>query len=167
LEIARSLPSDAQDDIARIVLQLAGAEAAAPVILSDDESRRLPRPRTRQSEANLQPRLKSARLGPNTACEAPLHASGAGRSFSILTYISATSPQGAARVQKRIQDVISLLLAHPEIGLRTNDSDIRRLTTTPYPFLVFYEIGSQEIIIHAIRHGARDHGGMPGKRGSG
>ncbi|UFS91461.1 type II toxin-antitoxin system RelE/ParE family toxin [Bradyrhizobium daqingense] len=54
---------------------------------------------------------------------------------SILTYIAETSPQGAARVQKRIQDVISLLPAHPEIGLRTDDSDIRRLTTTPYPFL--------------------------------
>ncbi|MCP3473629.1 hypothetical protein NLM33_25275 [Bradyrhizobium sp. CCGUVB1N3] len=37
LEIARSLPSDAQDDIARIVLQLAGSEAASPVALSDDE----------------------------------------------------------------------------------------------------------------------------------
>jgi hypothetical protein len=37
VEIARSLPSDAQDDIARIVLQLAGAEAASPVILSDEE----------------------------------------------------------------------------------------------------------------------------------
>ncbi len=37
LEIARSLPADAQDDIARIVLQLAGTEAASPVILSDDE----------------------------------------------------------------------------------------------------------------------------------
>lgn len=37
LEIARSLPSEAQDDIARIVLQLAGAEAAAPAPLSDDE----------------------------------------------------------------------------------------------------------------------------------
>ena len=37
LEIARSLPSEAQDDIARIVLQLAGAEAGAPVLLSDDE----------------------------------------------------------------------------------------------------------------------------------
>lgn len=37
LEIARSLPADAQDDIARIVLQLAGAEASAPVILSEDE----------------------------------------------------------------------------------------------------------------------------------
>ncbi len=37
LEIARSLPADAQDDIARIVLQLAGAEVASPVILSEDE----------------------------------------------------------------------------------------------------------------------------------
>ena len=37
LDIARSLPSEAQDDIARIVLQLAGAEAVAPVPLSDDE----------------------------------------------------------------------------------------------------------------------------------
>ncbi|QPF92903.1 type II toxin-antitoxin system RelE/ParE family toxin [Bradyrhizobium commune] len=84
---------------------------------------------------------------------------------SILTYISATSPQGAARVQKRIQNIVSLLLAHPEIGLRTDDPDIRRLTTTPYPFLIFYEIASQEIIIHAIRHGARNPGGMPGARG--
>jgi addiction module RelE/StbE family toxin len=84
---------------------------------------------------------------------------------SILTYISATSPQGAARVHKRIQDVISLLLKHPEIGLQTDDPDIRRLTTTPYPYLIFYQIGSQEIIIHAIRHGARDPGEMPGARG--
>lgn len=84
---------------------------------------------------------------------------------SVLTYISATSPQGAARVQKRIQDAVSLLLEHPEIGLRTDDPDIRRLTTTPYPFLIFYEIGNQEIIIHPVRHGARDPGGMPGTRG--
>lgn len=37
LEIARSLPADAQDDIARIVLQLTGAEASSPIVLSDDE----------------------------------------------------------------------------------------------------------------------------------
>jgi hypothetical protein len=34
---ARSLPSEAQDDIARIVLQLAGADDASPVALSADE----------------------------------------------------------------------------------------------------------------------------------
>jgi plasmid stabilization system protein ParE len=51
---------------------------------------------------------------------------------------------------------------HPEIGSRTDDPAIRRLTTPPYPFLIFYEIASDEIIIHAIRHAARDPSGMPG-----
>ena len=36
LEVARSLPSDVQDDIARVVLQLAGGEVS-PVVLSADE----------------------------------------------------------------------------------------------------------------------------------
>lgn len=36
LEAARSLPSDAQDDIARVVLRLAGGEVA-PVVLSFEE----------------------------------------------------------------------------------------------------------------------------------
>ena len=37
LQVARSLPSDAQDDIARVVLQLAGADDTQPVTLSNDE----------------------------------------------------------------------------------------------------------------------------------
>jgi hypothetical protein len=37
LEVARKLPSDAQDDIARVVLQLAGVDETASVTLSSDE----------------------------------------------------------------------------------------------------------------------------------
>jgi len=37
LEVARSLPADLQDDIARVVLQLAGSDDAAPIALSADE----------------------------------------------------------------------------------------------------------------------------------
>jgi hypothetical protein len=37
LEVARSLPSDAQDDIARVVLQLAGRDDAPPIALSAGE----------------------------------------------------------------------------------------------------------------------------------
>jgi toxin ParE1/3/4 len=81
---------------------------------------------------------------------------------SILDYIAAVSPIGAMRVQKRIQDVIELLPAHPDIGIRTDDPVIRRLTTPPYPFLVFYEVTEKEIIIHAVRHAARNPSGMPG-----
>jgi toxin ParE1/3/4 len=36
------------------------------------------------------------------------------------------------------------------------------MTVTPYPYLVFYEATDAEIIIHAVRHAARDPSGMPG-----
>ena len=81
---------------------------------------------------------------------------------AILDHVAAASPQGARRVQKRIQDLINLVSSHPEIGVLTDDPTIRRLTTQPYPYLVFYEIADDEIIIHAVRHGARDPSGMPG-----
>jgi toxin ParE1/3/4 len=81
---------------------------------------------------------------------------------SILDYIAARSPQGAQRVQARIKAILELLLANPHMGARTDDRTIRRVTTTPYPYLVFYEITETEVVIHAIRHGARDPSGMPG-----
>lgn len=75
---------------------------------------------------------------------------------SILDYLAEQSPQGARRVQARIRTMIGLLPDHPQIGVRTNDPTIRRLVTSPYPYLVFYEIGASEIIIHAVRHAARN-----------
>jgi toxin ParE1/3/4 len=81
---------------------------------------------------------------------------------ATLHYIAAHSPQGAKRVQSRIQAFIGLLAAHPLIGTRTDDSSIRRLPTSPYPYLIFYEVAEDEIIIHAIRHTARNPSSMPG-----
>lgn len=81
---------------------------------------------------------------------------------SILEYITAHSPQGAKRVQGQIRDIINFLSAHPNIGVRTNDPVIRRLSTPPYPYLIFYEVTNSEIVIHAVRHGARHPSGMPG-----
>jgi hypothetical protein len=37
LEVARNLPEDSQDDIARVVLQLAGSDEGEPIPLSADE----------------------------------------------------------------------------------------------------------------------------------
>jgi hypothetical protein len=37
LEVARNLPADVPDDIARVVLQLAGADDSPPVPLTNDE----------------------------------------------------------------------------------------------------------------------------------
>jgi toxin ParE1/3/4 len=81
---------------------------------------------------------------------------------SILDYIAEHSPQGAERVQTRIRTVIGLLSQNPHLGVRTDDPTIRRLTTLPYPYLVFYEATEIEIIIHAVRHAAREPSTMPG-----
>ena len=75
---------------------------------------------------------------------------------SILDYIADRSPQGAGRIHARIQTVAELLLSHPLAGAATDDPTIRRMTTLPYPYLIFYEATDAEIIIHAVRHGARD-----------
>jgi plasmid stabilization system protein ParE len=85
---------------------------------------------------------------------------------AILDYIAAHSPQGAKRVQARIQALIDLLLLHPRIGTRTDNPVIRRLVISPYPYVVFYEATESEIIIHAVRHLARDPSGMPGMPGT-
>ena len=81
---------------------------------------------------------------------------------AILDYIAAHSPRAASRVQARVQVLTDLLLQHPDIGRRTSDPTIRRMTTAPYPYLVFYEVTETEIIIHAVRHAASDPSRMPG-----
>jgi plasmid stabilization system protein ParE len=58
---------------------------------------------------------------------------------AVLNYITARSPQGARRVQARIQAIIDLLLLYPGIGSRTDDPAIRRMTARPYPYVIFYE----------------------------
>ena len=81
---------------------------------------------------------------------------------AILTYITTHSPRGASRVHARIEAIINLLLLHPRVGVQTDDPAIRRIGASPYPYLIFYEIAGDDIIIHAVRHGARDPSDMPG-----
>jgi plasmid stabilization system protein ParE len=83
---------------------------------------------------------------------------------SILDYVTDRSPQGAARIHARIRAATELLLRYPQAGAVTDDSTIRRVTTRPYPYLVFYEATDAEIIIHAVRHGARDPSDNPRSR---
>jgi toxin ParE1/3/4 len=80
----------------------------------------------------------------------------------VLDYISIQSPRGARRVQARIQDIIDLVLRHPRAGTLTSKGRLRRVVAHPYPYLVFYAIDGDEIVIHGVRHGARDPASMPG-----
>jgi plasmid stabilization system protein ParE len=47
------------------------------------------------------------------------------------------------------------------MGRRTSKGRLRRLTVYPYPYLIFYQVRGEEIIIHGVRHSARDPSSMP------
>lgn len=81
---------------------------------------------------------------------------------AILAYIDRHSPESARRVKARLRTIIDLLTVHPQMGRTTDDPTIRRMTAPPYPDLVFYEVTAGEVIIHAVRHAARDPASMPG-----
>lgn len=83
----------------------------------------------------------------------------------VLDQIAGQSPSGAQKVAMRIRAIVDLLCRHPEVGRLTDEEGIRRINTRPYPYLVFYEHLGDEIIIHAVRHGARDPADMPGSGG--
>jgi plasmid stabilization system protein ParE len=80
----------------------------------------------------------------------------------VLTFIDRQSPQGAQRVKTRILATIELVLQYPDCGRLTNKSGLRRVSAYPYPYVIFYRASSTDIVIHAIRHAARDPRSMPG-----
>lgn len=80
----------------------------------------------------------------------------------VLAYIETQSPHGARKVQARIQRLINLTLDHPHLGARTRSKRLRRLVARPYPYLIFYEVAGDEIVIHGVRHSARRPSSMPG-----
>jgi toxin ParE1/3/4 len=79
----------------------------------------------------------------------------------ILDYITARSPQGARRVKERLQAMAALLVRHPYAGHNTSGLGVRRISVSPYPYVIFYETTDDEIIVIGVRHAARDPESSP------
>lgn len=74
---------------------------------------------------------------------------------SISTYIAEWSPRSAEKVRRRLQSTVAKLALFPFMGAPTNISDLRRIVTTPYPYVVFYQVTGDEVAVIAVRHAAR------------
>ena len=72
-----------------------------------------------------------------------------------LDYIEAESPQGANRMRERIQNLFLLLARHPYAGQATDLPGVRRLSASPYPYLIFYRVTGEEVIVQRMRHTSR------------
>jgi toxin ParE1/3/4 len=72
-----------------------------------------------------------------------------------LDYIETESPQGANRMRGRIQTLFLLLAQHPYAGQATDLPGVRRLSVSPYPYLIFYRVTGDEVIVQRMRHTSR------------
>ena len=71
----------------------------------------------------------------------------------IFSYIAQDNPAAAARLVERIEAVAARIAQSPYIGEATRKANFRRFPIGNY--LVVYEVGQDEVIIHYVRHGAR------------
>jgi toxin ParE1/3/4 len=69
-----------------------------------------------------------------------------------LGYIEARSPDGAARVEARLRAILTLIERQSFVGRKTSIPGVRRIVLTPYPYLIDYHVGDDEVVIQRFRH---------------
>ncbi len=60
-----------------------------------------------------------------------------------------------------MQSITTLLIEHPRIGQQTDLAGIRRMLVSPYPYLIFYRVTEDAVIVQRVRHAARDPSDAP------
>ena len=80
-----------------------------------------------------------------------------------LAHVAARSPSGAAKIAARLSAILTLLLLQPHAGLKTRLPRVRRMFLTPYPYLIDYDLGDDEIVVLRFRHTSRNPVPIPGR----
>jgi plasmid stabilization system protein ParE len=73
----------------------------------------------------------------------------------ILAYLAERNRSAAAALALRIETTISGLVEFPEMAQMTDEPGTRRMPVGRYPFLIFYTVEGDELVILHIRHTAR------------
>ena len=71
----------------------------------------------------------------------------------IFAYIAADNREAAGRLVTRIEHAAARIAASPHIGGATRKLGFLRFTVGKY--LIVYEIGNDEVVVHYVRHAAR------------
>jgi len=74
---------------------------------------------------------------------------------SISAYLVARSAIGATNVLGAIKSSIETLSFFPQIGRVVDDAGHRRVPVLRYPYVIFYRIAGDELLILHIRHASR------------
>ena len=73
----------------------------------------------------------------------------------IFAYIFERNRAAAAAVVDRVIRLGALLGEFPLFGHGTDEPGVRVVPLVRYPFLIFYAVGDEEVVILHVRHAAR------------
>ena len=74
---------------------------------------------------------------------------------SIREYLLPHSPQGAESVRLAIAETIALLEQFPGAGRKSTINGVRVIPVVRYHYLIYHKVGTDDLLILHIRHGAR------------
>lgn len=74
----------------------------------------------------------------------------------IREYIEKDNPEMAWVVASFIRRSITVLNEWPHRGRATEKESIRRLVVTNYPYVVYYQIRDEDVLIVSVMHTAQD-----------
>jgi toxin ParE1/3/4 len=74
----------------------------------------------------------------------------------ILGFIAERSPLGAKHVEQRIRKTFDHISRHAEAAQRVEQRPtVRRLPLARYPYVIYYEVAADEVVVLRILHSAR------------
>lgn len=74
---------------------------------------------------------------------------------SIREFLVPRSPRGAKSVRPAIAETIALLEKFPRAGRESTIPGVRVIPVVRYDYLIYHKVGTDEVVILHIRHGAR------------
>ena len=76
----------------------------------------------------------------------------------IHDYVAKDNLAAADAIVSRMEYLAGLLAGSPHMGRKLIRGRRRRLTVTPYPYLMYYEVMGDTVRILSVRHTARHRG---------
>jgi toxin ParE1/3/4 len=73
----------------------------------------------------------------------------------IFAYIFERDQSVAAAVVERVERLATLFGEFPFVGHDTDETGVRMAPLVRYPFLIFYTVNDDEVVILHVRHAAR------------
>lgn len=73
----------------------------------------------------------------------------------LFAHIAAHNPKAAGELAHKVEVIIARLRSFPHLGADTDISSVRVIVARPHPYLIFYSIQPDALVIRNIRHPAR------------